>query len=192
MKKVAILNAKGGVGKTTTAFMLAWCAAQHGLRVLVQDADPQGSITSWVDAAGGDVGFDCQAVNALMLRRRVPGYDLVIVDSAPGYSEMSDAIITTSDLIIIPTQCSYADLERTLSVASVAISCGVKYRIVLTQVQRSATKGLSSTRELLASNNLSASDVIIPARVDLAYTFGHNPTTDYGYEELGRDLRLWS
>ena len=44
---VALVNQKGGVGKTTVTLGLASAAAHQGLRVLVIDLDPQGS-SSWV------------------------------------------------------------------------------------------------------------------------------------------------
>lgn len=46
-RTVAILNQKGGVGKTTLTLGLASAAASAGRRVLVVDADPQAS-TTWV------------------------------------------------------------------------------------------------------------------------------------------------
>lgn len=45
MKVVALYHIKGGVGKTSSAVNLAWCAAKSGARTLLWDLDPQGSST---------------------------------------------------------------------------------------------------------------------------------------------------
>ncbi|MBU6399038.1 MAG: ParA family protein [Verrucomicrobia bacterium] len=46
MKTLAFFNNKGGVGKTTLAYHLAWMLSDQGRRVLVVDLDPQANLTS--------------------------------------------------------------------------------------------------------------------------------------------------
>ncbi len=48
MRSIALINQKGGVGKTTTAVNLGACLAEAGRRVLLVDMDPQANLTSWI------------------------------------------------------------------------------------------------------------------------------------------------
>ncbi len=47
---VSFLNQKGGVGKTTLAINVADALSRHKHRVLLVDADPQGSALDWAAA----------------------------------------------------------------------------------------------------------------------------------------------
>ena len=46
MKSIAFFNNKGGVGKTTLLYHLAWMLSEHGIRVLALDLDPQANLTA--------------------------------------------------------------------------------------------------------------------------------------------------
>jgi len=53
---IAVINQKGGTGKTTLALNLAAGLSKRGSVHLV-DADPQRSITQWVRMGGGSSGL---------------------------------------------------------------------------------------------------------------------------------------
>jgi chromosome partitioning protein len=86
MRTIAVVNRKGGSGKTTTAVSLAGALAERGLSVLLIDLDPQASASAWLGEPSGDRGlFDAlvgvRDLGDLVVRTKVP--DLDIVPSSP-------------------------------------------------------------------------------------------------------------
>lgn len=83
---LAVVNLKGGSGKTTTAAYTAHALHERGLRVLAVDADPQASLYTWHTAA--PFPFPCVCLPSGRLHREVPGiagtaYDVVVIDTPP-------------------------------------------------------------------------------------------------------------
>ncbi|MDE2365009.1 MAG: AAA family ATPase [Hyphomicrobiales bacterium] len=113
---VALLNQKGGVGKTTLALHLAGEWARRGKRVTVIDADPQGSALDWSEQRAreglkrpfGVIGLARDTVHreAPELARTC---DHVIIDGPPRIAGLMRSALLAADLVLIPAQPSPFD-----------------------------------------------------------------------------------
>jgi chromosome partitioning protein len=82
VRTLAVINHKGGAGKTTTSVNLAAAFGETGARVLLIDLDPQGSASEWIGARDDsrgmfDVFVGSAEFAALAQRTIVPGVDIV-------------------------------------------------------------------------------------------------------------------
>jgi chromosome partitioning protein len=113
---VALLNQKGGVGKTTLALHLAGCWAGRGKRVLVVDADPQGSALDWSEQRSREDLprlFGVLGLARETLHRELPeiaaGYDRVVIDGPPRVAGIARSALLAADLVLVPVQPSPFD-----------------------------------------------------------------------------------
>lgn len=91
---IAILNQKGGVGKTTTAINLAAFLAKSGKRVLVCDDDPQGNTTS-------GLGLDKQTLDTTL-------YDVLFSRADTGKTIRK---VTSHGIYLLPANAQLAGAE---------------------------------------------------------------------------------
>jgi chromosome partitioning protein len=126
---IGVLNQKGGVGKTTIAVHLAASLAQQGTRVLLVDADPQGSALDWDAAREADplftvVGKPSKTLHKDM-ERFAQDYEYVIIDGPPRVDVIARAAILASDLVLIPVQPSPYDVWAAEEIMSLVREAGV-------------------------------------------------------------------
>ncbi|MBD2054465.1 AAA family ATPase [Oculatella sp. FACHB-28] len=112
--KLSIQNQKGGVGKTTLAIHISHVLALTRARVLLVDADPQGSARDWAAAREDKPPFSVIGLDRPTLHRDLPplakDYDHVVIDGPPRVSDLARSAIIAADLVVVPIQPSPYDV----------------------------------------------------------------------------------
>jgi chromosome partitioning protein len=124
---ISLVNQKGGVGKTTIAVNLAACLAMRGYRMLLIDADPQGSVLQWRSIEDNQI-FDVKHFPKPLTRSDVKtlarGYRHVVMDGPPATGDITRSILTVSNLAIVPVGPSPLDLWSSKDTVSLIEEAG--------------------------------------------------------------------
>lgn len=122
MPIVAVMNAKGGSGKSTTALILATEMARRGARVLMLDCDPNQPLVRWAAAGGQPVSVEGSITDSALvpiLDREASARDLLLVDLEGTANRMASRALSRADLALVPMQPTALDAveaHRTLAV----------------------------------------------------------------------------
>jgi chromosome partitioning protein len=162
---IAVVNQKGGVGKTTTAINLGACLADLGRRVLLVDMDPQGNSTSGLGINKSSLSatiYDCLAdshpLGSATIETSVPGLWIVpaTVDLAGAEVELVSALARESRLkgCLGPSAGSYdyvlLDSPPSLGLLTVNCLAAAESVIIPVQCEFYALEGLTQLRNTLS------------------------------------------
>lgn len=113
-KVLAFANQKGGAGKSTGAAHAADWFSQKGCSVILIDADGQQSSSAWLKELGlpYQIMSDPETLFE-SLPQLAKQYDIVVVDGPGALSEVTKAILTRCDLVLVPSRDSIIDLRST-------------------------------------------------------------------------------
>ncbi|QKE41209.1 MAG: AAA family ATPase [Ferrovum myxofaciens] len=141
---IAVINQKGGTGKTTLALNLAAGLALRGSTHLV-DADPQRSVSQWVG-----MGAECACLPPVLvigsdpvttLAKLARSHRYVVVDCPPAVQgPIIEAVMASADLVLIPVLPSPIDLWASVDMVTLVSRAQQKNRalqacLVLNQVE---------------------------------------------------------
>lgn len=110
---ITLSSLKGGVGKSTLSLMLSSVLAAAGAKVLLVDADSQGSSTDWAAARESEAPFAVVGMAHANIHKQLPtiaaDYDHVIIDTPPRIADVTRSAILSADLVLIPVSPSAFD-----------------------------------------------------------------------------------
>src|SRR3954470_14478051 len=162
---VAVVNSKGGVGKTTASLLLGTVLAEQGAAVSIIDADPNRHLVAWRKGSStspikviGDIE-DGRLVSTIDAERR--RRDLVVVDLEGTASRALSHAISRADLVLVPLQPSAMDASQAWRAVTlireeeVVLDRRIAFRLLLTRTSpQIPTKAERMIVEDLSSANI--------------------------------------
>jgi chromosome partitioning protein len=185
MPVISFVNQKGGCAKSTTSVHFAyWLTRKKKRRVLLVDADAQGSSSIWLKSMEEPISVEVMQ-SADDLLEQLPGLaekcDVLVVDGSAGLSETTRAILFRTDIAIVPCQPTGVDLRSASDAVRLirqaqSVRSGVPKAAVFLSRAVKGTKLLDEAIALLSKTGVPVLKTIIYQRQIVADTFGQSAT----------------
>lgn len=156
MRKIALVQQKGGSSKSTLCVHLAVASEQANYKTAIIDTDPQGSSSSVWGTARGNVAPPVAAVIAAELRHALEaaeedGYKVVFIDTPPHTAPAIEIVARNIDLAIVPVQPSILDVAATQRTVDLLRAAKVPAIAILTRAPpRHDEETIETTKALKA------------------------------------------
>ena len=171
MRTIALVNQKGGCGKTTLALHLAAAFWLAGEDVLVVDLDPQASAAEWHDARENPMphveSVQPARLGKVLAHAREIGTGALIIDTAPHNEAAALDAARAADLVIVPCQPSIMDLRAMRKTADLLRLVKVPAVAVLNNVPPSGTVADEAAEMIAEALGLPVCPIRIGDRVRL-------------------------
>lgn len=146
-KTIALLQQKGGSGKTTTAMNMAGGLRELGYSVIVADMDKD-KPDAWSWAAKNDSEYDhVLQVDEKQARDKLTEIksrcDYVIIDTPPNFQTAALKAALLADLVVIPAAPSGMDLSGLLEAKDLALTADRPYRLLGNRIMKNTTMSRS-------------------------------------------------
>jgi chromosome partitioning protein len=202
MNVIVFASRKGGSGKSTLAAHLAAQAHKPPCRVLMIDADPQGSLTLWhkLRTSGEPpIRAGVKSMSEAVQQAEREGYEWVFIDTPPNMSAIVVDAIQVATLIIIPARLTLFDLAAIKETMVVARQLKKPYAVVINGVpaRRDNTESpfVREARAVLGSLNVPVWSGQITQRnaFSLALAEGEGAVEYDGQSEAAHEITaLWA
>jgi chromosome partitioning protein len=189
MFTVAILNQKGGSGKSTLTLHLAVASERAGRAAAVIDLDPQASATGWKDSRAAEtpavVPVPSTRLPHALEAARAGGAALALIDTAPHASDVALAAAEAADLVLIPCRPGILDLRAMGTTARAIKLAGKPAFVVLNAMPPRAPNVLADAIAAVAVHGLQVAPFTMQQRAAYAHSLTAGQTAQE-YEPLGK------
>lgn len=133
---IALANQKGGQGKSTTALNLAALIEESSGRVLVADADPQGTATDLAASAVAGLPYEVRSTPRPADVERlgaIRGYDTILIDCPGSLTDtpLLAEVLSVVDYAIVPVVPEAASVRPTLRTVEAFRGNGIPVRVLI-------------------------------------------------------------